>query len=503
MKKQGDGCEAVIPSGEKRAVSLRKKSTKRVVFKRALMLLLIIVFLHSAYGVYKPLPEGISIEGQVHSTADIEFLYDLTYESSSGEIVREQVIFDRIFAMIDQAEEFILADMFLWNDDYERSASYPPLSSQLAEALIEKKRRNPDMTIVVMTDPINTFYGSYAPDHLQRVEEHGIHLIYTDLTPLRDSNPSYSGLWRTLFRWFGTAGTGWMPNPFSPDSPDVTLRSYLELLNFKANHRKVLITDKEAIVTSANPHDASAHHSNIAFVVKGDIVRELAEAEKMAAMMSGADPDWFDWTIQASDDSAETDAYEVQLLTEGKIKAHLLEEIAGTQSGDRVWIGVFYLSDRDVIKALLQAAERNADVRLILDANKDAFGREKNGVPNRPAAHELLRKSDERIQIRWYNTNGEQFHTKMALFESEKKAVLIGGSANFTKRNLDDLNLETNLKISGKPEQAAMQQAINYFEMLWSNDGGIYTLDYEHYADESMLSKWLYRFQEWSGMSTF
>ncbi len=36
------------------------------------------------------------------------------------------------------------------------------------------------------------------------------------------------------------------------------------MLNFKANHRKILITENEALITSANVHDASAYHSNIA-----------------------------------------------------------------------------------------------------------------------------------------------------------------------------------------------------------------------------------------------
>ncbi len=41
-------------------------------------------------------------------------------------------------------------------------------------------------------------------------------------------------------------------------------------------------------------------------------------------------------------------------------------------------MGMFYLADRQVIKGLLKAAWRGVDIRLILDANKDAFGLEKN-----------------------------------------------------------------------------------------------------------------------------
>ncbi len=47
------------------------------------------------------------------------------------------------------------------------------------------------------------------------------------------------------------------------------------MLNFKANHRKILITENEALITSANVHDASAYHSNIAFVVSGEIIADF------------------------------------------------------------------------------------------------------------------------------------------------------------------------------------------------------------------------------------
>ena len=51
----------------------------------------------------------------------------------------------------------------------------------------------------------------------------------------------------------------------------MSLRSYLEMLNFKANHRKVFVADSAdgpvTIVSSANPHDASSAHSNVALLI--------------------------------------------------------------------------------------------------------------------------------------------------------------------------------------------------------------------------------------------
>ncbi len=457
------------------------------------------VFIVSVYGYVKPLPKGLSYEGDVHLVDEVEFLYDLTYEQEGAQH-KEQQIFEYLYEMIDEAEEFIVLDMFLFNDEYDRDMSFPTLSQTLTNHLVEKKQSEPKVNILFITDPINTFYGAYSSKMVNQLEEQGIEVISTDMTQTRDSNPIYSGAWRTYVQWFGTAGNGWLPNAFSPDSPNVTLRSYLKLLNFKANHRKVMITENEGLVTSANPHDGSAVHSNIAFAFSGSILEELLASEIAVARMSDSYPDWVnDVAIKPSNPSGER--YKLQLLTEGKIKKHLIEELRFTEAGDRVTMGAFYLSDRDVISELIVAADRGVEVRLILDANKDAFGREKSGIPNRPVAHELIKKTNEALQVRWYNTSGEQYHTKMIILEQQEKDVIIAGSSNFTKRNLADFNLETDVKISTLPNDGVGAEVRSYFDTLWND--GTYTLDYEEFADDSLVNRLLYRFQEWTGLSTF
>ncbi|MDR0136597.1 phospholipase D family protein [Metabacillus idriensis] len=480
--------------------SVVRKKQKRKVILGTILLLMLLSASAAIYHYLKPLPEGISYEGDIHSSGQVEFLYDLTYENE-GNVTHNQVIFDQIETMIDEADDFILIDMFLFNDEYDRSASYPALSRSLMEALIDKKQQDQEVDITVITDRINTFYGSYPSEIAEELEEEGVKVVFTDLKPLRDSNPFYSGGHRTFLQWFGTSGSGWIPNAFSPDSPDVTLRSYLDLLNFKANHRKVVVNEKEGLVTSANPHDGSSLHSNIAFVVKGEILRELVQTEKAVADLSGADVNLKE--SAAVFEQAEAGDYDVQLLTEGKIKKHLLDELKKTKKQEKVTVGAFYLSDRDIVKELLAASKRGAEIKLILDANKDAFGREKNGVPNRPVAHELVTESDQKIQVRWYKTNGEQYHTKLVFFERNQEDTVIGGSANFTKRNLGDFNLETDLKITGPADTGMMKEIEDYFHTIWNNESGTYTEDYEVFADDSFGLRFLYRFQEWSGISSF
>ena len=70
---------------------------------------------------------------------DVEFLYDLTFDKD-GKKVMDQNIFEKAHSIIDDANEFVVMDMFLFNDEYDRKDSYPGVSSALAQKLIEKKK---------------------------------------------------------------------------------------------------------------------------------------------------------------------------------------------------------------------------------------------------------------------------------------------------------------------------------------------------------------------------
>ena len=162
---------------------------------------------------------------------------------------------------------------------------------------------------------------------------------------------------------------------------------------------------------------------------------------------------------------------------------------------------MFYLSERKTVEAVLAAKQRGVKLRVLLDPNKDAFGREKNGIPNRQVASELHQAG---IDLRWCNTQGEQCHSKMIIKSNAKDSELILGSANFTARNLKNYNLETDLRIIGSREQQVFVDAQQYFDQAWSNINDQHmSVDYAKYADESKAKYWLYRFMEWSGLSTF
>lgn len=468
--------------------------------------MLIILFILSImifFGFITKNPKGTSYEGIKRKDSNIEFLYDLNYKKNK-QTIKEQKIFQEQLAIIDEAEKFLILDMFLFNDDYDRDTDveYPNLSEQLTDKLIEKKKEIPSIKILFITDEINNFYGVYESENIKRLRENEIDVVITDLEKIRDSNPVYAGIWRTAIKWFGTKGTGWLPNPFSPNSPKVTIRGYLKLINFKANHRKVIVSEKNAIITSMNPHDASGNHSNIAFKVEGSILKDIVETELSVAKFSEYE-NIDDFKTLNIEEYPKNDSVTTQLITEGKIRDTILEEIRNTKENNEIAIAMFYIAHREIVDELIEASNRGVDIKLILDPNKDAFGIKKNGIPNRQVAHEIQKKTNKTNLVRWYDTNGEQFHTKLMLINKENQSIIIGGSANFTRRNLDDFNLENNLLIETEKNSRIAKDINDYFNRIWTNEDGDYTVDYDKYKNESFLKTALYRFQEWSGLSSF
>jgi len=193
---------------------------------------------------------------------------------------------------------------------------------------------------------------------------------------------------------------------------------------------------------------------------------------------------------------------QVQVLTEEAIADAAEAMIAGAGPGDALDLVMFYLADRGIVRALAGAAQRGVALRVALDPNKDAFGREKSGMPNRQVARELVAAG---VPVRWALTHGEQMHTKMLLIRKrDGSADLLLGSANFTRRNVRDYNLETDVRVTGPAEDAALADAAAYAERVWTNGGGrVFTADYDAYRDDSRWRVFRYRLQEATGLCTW
>lgn len=434
--------------------------------------------------------------------SQLHFLADVTAADAFGQPVMSQQIFDATLALIATSRDLLVLDYFLFD------------RRELRDALLARKQAAPELPILVLVDPINSAYGPQQPPDLAALQAAGIEVVTTNLDPLRDSNALYSAAWRLLLKgWLTPTDAGSLPNLLDARGPPVSVGAYARLLNLKANHRKLVLTGDgrgglRGLLTSANPHAASSAHSNVGLALSGPALLPLLDSELAIARFSG----WRGRLPRPTSLAAPAAAGPLNepatavVLTEGAIRDALLARLESTHAPASVDIAQFYLSDRPVIRSLLAAARRGVTVRVLLDPNKDAFGHEKSGLPNRQVAAELVAASDGAIRVRWYRTHGEQFHAKLVAIQQQDRSWISLGSANLTRRNLGDFNLEANVIVEVPARSALAQDVAHWFERLWTNRavGGIeYTADVDVYADPSQGRYWLYRFLEASGLSTF
>jgi len=113
-------------------------------------------------------------------------------------------------------------------------------------------------------------------------------------------------------------------------------------------------------------------------------------------------------------------------------------------------------------------------------------------------AGELLRGGGGRVEVRWCPTGTEAWLPKLLVLQHRNDLWMNLGSANFTRRNLGDLNLESSVELR-MPARAAPARAVtDYFAKVWSSAAADADL-----ADESAIAYWRYRFAEATGLSAF
>ena len=502
-------------------------SGKRLPIKRAVAALLLLLWIGTAcWNAMKPMPQGTHVRGASAAlpAASLRFLADQTSANYYGERSTQSNIHAATLELVREARDFLVLDYFLFNEqggpagELRYEMGIRPVARELREALQALHAAQPQLPILLIVDPINSYYRRKLPPELLALARSGIDVVMMDLDRLRDSNPLYSTTWRLSVGWWLKATNhGRWANPLDANGPTLSLGALSRLPHFKADHRKVALTGDGrgsliGIVSSGNPHDASSAHSNVALRLAGEALRPLLNSELALARMSG-------WrgaehfaafaaasaTASAAAPVATTDDMEAAVYTEGTIREVLIQQLDVTRRGDAVDIAQFYFSDRQVIDALLNASRRGASIRVVLDPNKDAFGFEKSGVPNREVASELISSSGGAIRLRWYRTHGEQFHSKLAAVRRGGRFWLLLGSANFTRRNLGDYNLEADVAVDA-PANGELAAAVGrWFETMWSNRPGAseYTADAEVYAEPSQLRYWQYRLMEGTGLSTF
>ena len=178
----------------------RAMSKKRVI----LLALLAYAFLGMLIRWAVPPPPAVGMAGPQRAAVDVDFYEDRSWLDNQGNRQLSQAIFDEILSMIRQSSKLILVDMFLFNDwQGPTPETHRALASELTDALVVQKQQNPDLRVIVISDPINTVYSGTRSAHFDAMTDAGIEVVLTRLTELQDSNPTWSGIWRLLIRPLG------------------------------------------------------------------------------------------------------------------------------------------------------------------------------------------------------------------------------------------------------------------------------------------------------------
>lgn len=503
-------------------------------------------------------PLGINYESPIRETENAEFHYDLTYLDKDGNIQYDRNLWDATYKVIDNAKDYLIVEMFLFNDLYNKDKEhFPEFAKEYTERLVKKQKENPNLKVYILADENNNFYGAFEHPFITSMKNAGINVIVVDIFKLKDTFPWYSPFWRTFIKPMGNPqNKGWITNFYGDMWPKLTIRNLLRALNVKADHKKVFLNEKEVVVSSANIHDPSYFHENIAIYTDGPIVKDVLHNLQLVAKFSdseinvdGSDRRMENIMNSGSNDKTETDEktlnsenqkennvkqinneeneqnvkektsinseknsitdteghiYKIQYLTEGAIGKHLDEDIDSLKAGDELLMGMYFLADKGVIDRLIKAANRGVKIRIIFDRSRDAFGMSTNGLPNKPVSKKLKKKTKGKIEIKWYFTNNEQYHTKITLMKKTDGNVIINaGSANLIKKNIRGYIMDANFRILTTQDSKISKDIYEYFDRLWENKDGLFTLNFDDEPTTGGFSDFMYKILDATQLGSF
>jgi hypothetical protein len=412
---------------------------------------LCVVFWNSA----KPLPPGMHTVSQTArlSEADVDFVFERSRPSDT---------LAPDLSAIDHAEQLIVLD---------RS----PVGAEAAQHLLARRHLRPNLKIVVITDPGSEMLGGAPPRTLASLEQVGMVVARVRLDRLRDSNPLYTGAWRLVF--------GWWSDPYDETPGESSVAAWSRRQNFKADQRQVLIADDgsggwTAVVAAADAHGG--------LVLRGALARAMVSSELQVAAWSTEDDRLPSAPPMGSRGVGSIDA---RFVTEAGIETALLDAMAAAGAGDQIAIAVQTLSERPFVLAALRAAARGAHIQVLLAPD---------AMPNRIVARELHRAGSGRIEVRWSSFAQGAMHPKLLLVKRRGDLWMNWGSANFTRRNLGDLDLESAVELRMPVRSPPARAAMEYFATAWANAA----VD-SSYADQPITAYWGYRFAEATGFSSF
>lgn len=223
----------------------------------------------------------------------------------------------------------------------------------------------------------------------------------------------------------------------------------------KLMHNKFLIFDNKKVLTGSMNISAtglSDYNANAVVIINSEDIAKLYTAE-FEQMLSGkfhelkVKPDLPDKFMLGDTKIS------VYFSPYDKISEKIIPHIANAR--EYIYIPAFLITHKGLADALMQAKQKNVDVKIIIDANS---------VTTRNTKHEQLRRSN--IPLKTENYAGKM-HSKSIIIDDK---YIITGSMNFS--NSGETKNDENILIIENPEFA--KEYKSYFMYLWTKIPDIY-----------------------------
>ena len=411
-----------------------------------------------------------------------------------------------LYELIAMAEDSIVLQMYLFASDGHLSLVRPiagafPHAEVVAGWLIDKRRRDPDVTIAVLLD-------TNTPDDPRRVQRPG------ELVRHRLEQAGIAVLNANLFRTrFDRASLFPPAKAFhrdwrAADPGDWVARQYRwQALHNVEDHRKNLVIDRGAwgAVTSHNLIDAAATwHENMVVVgapaaaaLWRQVADALADALEIPQRLSPAQRADLQRLLSRRPAPSAPRPYRalppapelaalapavvpfrrpldfqpapVRVLAGTEIRRRIERAASRAGPGDQVLVASAYFSDFAVLAALEAAARRGARVRVLVDDIAGLplgrlAGLLVQQLVNRRFLDEARHRHTPGLEVRVHASDaGQLMHLKTVAVRGAHPC-LIAGQANMTPNSFDGSWCETDLEI----EDGRMVDVFaEHFEGLW------------------------------------
>lgn len=208
------------------------------------------------------------------------------------------------------------------------------------------------------------------------------------------------------------------------------------------NHVKLLVVDSsQAIIYSSNWSSEDWNAANLAVVMNGKTAWKLANVYNR---------DWEFTTTLTLNVPKTTLLPEDNIIpaTNANLKQQISEQI--TSSSKSIWVELTELSDQDTLQALIDAASKGRDVRIILDIK----------AKSTPVLLEKLKTAG--VQVRFYKENSPPRSINLGIFDGKSFVFTSSGWTYYTFV----INHELSITV---PSPTATAKLIQNFDTDWQN----------------------------------